>query len=150
MTDLQKAKELLIHSDSTCVLQKGEKTYTSKQRGVRPLVEWLEANEDLKGFSAADKVVGRGAAFLYVLLNIKAVYAHVISHAALEVLQAQDILVEYDTAVENIINRKGDGICPFEAAVLGIANVNEAYRAIRQKMQEMGMRKKENTNEDQC
>ena len=139
MTDLQKAKELLIHSDSTCVLQKGEKTYASKQRGVRPLVEWVEANEDLKGFSAADKVVGRGAAFLYVLLNIKAVYAHVISHAALEVFQAQDILVEYDTAVENIINRRGDGICPFEAAVFGIDNVNEAYRAIKQKMQEMGI-----------
>ncbi len=139
MTDLAKAKKILTDSDYTCVLCKDKKTHTSTQRGVRPLVEWLESDEDFAGFSAADKVVGRGAAFLYVLLGVRSVYAHVISHAALEVLQAQDILVEYDTAVENIINRRGDGICPFEAAVLGITDANEAYIAIKQKMKEMGI-----------
>ncbi len=139
MTDLQKAKELLSGSDYTCVLKKGESTYTSTQRGVRPLVEWLESGEDFAVFSAADKVVGRGAAFLYVLLGVSAVYANVISHAALEVLQAYHITVEYNTAVENIINRRGDGICPFEAAVLGITNADEAYIAIKQKMHEMGL-----------
>jgi len=103
------------------------------------LVEWLESNKDLTGFSAADRVVGRGAAFLYVLLGVKAVYAHVISHAALEVLTAHNIAIEYDIAVEHIINRQGNGICPFEAAVFGIINAQEAYGAIKQKMQEMGM-----------
>lgn len=137
MTDLQKAKKLLTHSDCTCVLCKNDKVYTSTQRGVRPLVEWLESDENFALWSAADKVVGRGAAFLYVLLGVKAVYAHIISHAALEVLQAKDILVEYDTAVEHIINRQGDGICPFEEAVLSITDASEAYTAIKQKMHKM-------------
>ncbi len=137
MTDLEKAKGRLTHSDYTCVLQKGEIVLASVQRGVRPLVEWFESGERFDGFSAADKVVGRGAAFLYVLLGVRAVYAHVISHAALEVLTDQNISVEYDTVVENIINRKGDGICPFEAAVLDITDPNQAYRAICAKMNEM-------------
>ena len=139
MTDLQKAKQLLTESDYTCVLCQDEKTRTSTQRGVRPLVEWLESDEDFAGFSAADKVVGRGAAFLYVLLGVRAVYAHIISHAALEVLHAQNVFVEYDTVVEHIINRKGDGICPFEAAVLDITDADKAYIAIKQKMREMGI-----------
>ncbi len=139
MTDLQKAKRLLTKGDYTCVLQKDEKVLTSTQRGVRPLVEWFESKEDCLGWSAADKVVGRGAAFLYVLLGVRAVYAHVISRAALEVLTAQNISVEYGTLVENIINRKGDGICPFEKAVLGITDADKAYHAIRQKMQQMGI-----------
>lgn len=139
MIDLEKAKKILTENGYTCVLCKKEKSYTSIQRGVRPLVEWLESSNDLTGFSAADRVVGRGAAFLYVLLGVKAVYAHVISNAALEVLTAHNIAVEYDAAVENIINRQGNGICPFEGAVLGIINAQEAYVAIRQKMQEMGM-----------
>lgn len=139
MTDLQKAKELLTEGAYTCVLCKAEKTHTSMDRGVRPLMEWLESTVNFEGFSAADKVVGRGAAFLYVLLGVQAVYAHVISYSALEVLNAKNISVEYDTAVENIINRKGDGICPFEAAVLNIIDADEAYCAIRKKMREMGI-----------
>lgn len=139
MTDLERAKQLLTENTYTCVICKGEKTHTSTQKGVSPLVEWLESGEIFKGFSAADRVVGRGAAFLYVLLGVDAVYAHVISHAAMEVLQAQDILVQYDTAVEHIINRKGDGICPFEETVMNITAADEAYVAIKQKMQEMGI-----------
>ncbi len=140
MTDLQKAKQLLGEGNYTCVLCRGEKILTSTLRGVRPLVEWYELNgENHAGWAAADRVVGRGAAFLYVLLGMKAVYAHVISRAALEVLQAQGIWVEYQTVTEHIVNRKGDGLCPFEAAVLEITDPFDAYRAIRCKMEEMGL-----------
>ena len=139
MINLDKAKKILAAESYTCVLCKDEKTYTSMQRGVSPLVEWLESGENFKDFSAADKVVGRGAAFLYVLLGVRAVYACIISRAALDVLHTQGISVEYGTAVEKIINRKGDGICPFEEAVLNITDANEAYIAIKQKMREMGL-----------
>ena len=139
MINLEKAKKILVESDYTCVLCKGEKTYTSTHRGVRPLIEWFESDKIFEGFSAADKVVGRGAAFLYVLLGVNAVYSHVISYAALEVLREHNITVEYNTAVENIINRQGDGICPFEKTVLNITDANKAYMAIKQKMYEMGI-----------
>ena len=139
MIDLEKAKMLLLKGDYTCVLCCSEEIHTSTQRGVRPLVEWLESDENFVSWSAADKVVGRGAAFLYVLLGVRAVYANVISRVALEVLQTHQIAVEYTATVENIINRKGDGICPFEEAVLNVSEANEAYVAIKQKMREMGI-----------
>jgi len=52
-------------------------------------------------------------------------------------LEAHAISVQYDTLVPNIINRAGDGICPFEAAVMDITDPQGAFTAILQKMAEM-------------
>ena len=54
-------------------------------------------------------------------------------------LQKNGIYAEYGTLADNIINRKGDGICPFEAAVLEINDTDAAYEAIRAKMREMNI-----------
>ena len=137
MNELKKAKELLSTNEYTCVLCHGEKFYTSTQRGVKPLVDWLSSKTELRGFSAADKVVGKGAAFLYALLGVRAVYANVISRPALAVLLTHGIDTQYDTLAENIINRKGDGICPIESAVLEINEPREAYEAIIKKLSEL-------------
>lgn len=136
---LSRAKEILEAGDFTCVLTGGGAVYTSELRGVRPLVQFLESGTDMNGFSAADKVVGRATAYLYVLLGVSAVYARIISQPAVAVLRDHGIRVEYEKIVPNIINRRGDGICPFEAAVMEISEPNEAYRAILRKMQEMNI-----------
>ena len=62
-----------------------------------------------------------------------------LSEPAEEVLKAHGIYVQYETLVPNIINRRGDGICPFEAAVMGIDDPEKAYDAILQKMHEMNI-----------
>lgn len=139
MNDTYYAKEKLLSEGYTCVLCSGSTVHTSTLRGVKPLVQWLESGTDMKGFCAADKVVGKATAFLYVLLGVQAVYAHVISKSALTVLKESSIEVQYGTLVENIINRKGDGICPFEETVLEIHNAAEAYPAILRKMKEMNI-----------
>lgn len=139
MSDLERAKAVLTSDSYTCALCREASTYTSFERGVKPLVAWLESGIDLHGFSAADKVVGKGAAFLYVLLGIKALYACVISMPALALLQQYGISVEYGTKTPHIINRKGDGICPFEEAVMDIDDAEIAYRAIRRKMVDMNI-----------
>ncbi len=139
MTDLEKAKGILFTAEYTCVLCHGDIIYTSTHRGVKPLVQWLEQENDVQGFSAADKVVGKATAYLYVLLGVKTVYTHVISSCALEVLKENGIIVEYASLVENIINRKGDGICPFEEAVMEAQEPQEAYRIILHRMEEMGI-----------
>ncbi len=139
MTDLENAKQLLLEKDFTCVLCRDQDIRTSRFRGVKPLVSWYAGQEDAAGFCAADKVVGKATAFLYVLLGAKAVYAGVISHSALQVLTDHHIAAEYDLLVENIINRKGDGICPFEEAVLDIQEPQEAYAAIRRKMEALNI-----------
>ena len=137
--DLEMAKTELDAGEYTCELVLGESIYTSTFRGVRPLVSWYESGLELCEYSAADKVVGRATAFLYVMLGVKAVYARVMSRGALEVLQKNGIYAEYGTLADNIINRKGDGICPFEAAVLEINDTDAAYEAIRAKMREMNI-----------
>lgn len=137
--ELEKAEKMLLEEGYTCVLCHGDKVYTSTLRGVKPLVRWVEAKTDMTGFSAADKVVGRATAYLYVLLGIRELYARVISKAALEVLDKAGIPVRYETLAEYIVNRKGDGVCPFELAVMGIDAPDRAYVAIRQKMREMGI-----------
>lgn len=137
MTDLENARHILKAGNYTCVLCKDTHVLTSLERGVKPLVAWLEANVAQDGYSAADKVVGKGAAFLYVKLGVRAVFAGVISTAALLLLQRHGIPVEYDREVDYIVNRKGDGRCPFELAVADIDEVELAYLAIRAKMREM-------------
>lgn len=139
MSDLEKSKQLLLSGGYTCVLCKNDLIYTSFERGVKPLVAWLESNKDLRTFSASDKVIGKGAAFLYVMLGVCAVYAKVISTPALNLLKKHGILVEYDTEVGSITNRKGDGMCPFELTVLHIEDTEAAYKAIRNKMKEMNI-----------
>lgn len=135
--DLEKAKAELFDNNYTCVLCRGESVHTSRLRGVKPLVTWYVGETDFTGFSAADKVVGKATAFLYVLLGVRAVYAAVISRSALQVLTSSGIDAEYGSLVENIINRTGDGICPFEEAVLNIDDANDAYAAVREKMEAM-------------
>ena len=139
MSDLIKAKELLSSGGYTCVLRKGNEIYTSVLRGVKPLVKWHADGVNLNDFSAADKVVGKATAFLYALLGVKEVFAKVMSVSAKAVLEEQGIKAQYESLVPNIINRQGDGICPFEEAVLSAENKNEAYEIIRNKMQEMGI-----------
>ena len=135
MHDLERAKSLLQNGGYTCVLCKGEAVHTSFHRGVRPLLELLET--DVSGFYAADKVVGKATALLYSLLNVKAVHAQVISSAALQVLQDSPVAVSWDTQVEYIKNRTGDGRCPMEQATEGIDDPQEALVAIQEKLKEL-------------
>lgn len=137
--DLALAREHLLAGEFTCVIRKGQTEYTTRERGVKPLVRWLTEGTDLRGFSAADKVVGKATAYLYCLLGVKAVYAHVMSVSAARVLEENGISVTQGRLVENIINRQGTGICPFEAAVWEIHTPQEALTAIRAKMAEMNI-----------
>ena len=139
LKDAVAARETLESGGYTCVLKRGEATYTSVCRGVRPLVQWLESGMNLADFCAADKVVGKATAYLYCLLGVRSVYAQVMSRSACDVLQRFGIIVSYGHLVENIINRKGDGICPFEAAVLEIHDPQDARTAILNKMKEMNI-----------
>ena len=136
-TDLNKARSILETGDYTCVICRGENTYTATERGVKPLLNWLDNGLDLTDYSAADRVVGRATAFLYCLLGVKEVYARVMSHPAAEVLKAAGIAAEAGQLVEGIINRRGTGPCPFEAAVLDIQDPQEALAAIRRKMEQI-------------
>ena len=139
--NLQNARNLLKSGDYTCVVCRNDLVYTASQRGVAPLLHWLDSDLDLSGFSAADRVVGRGAAFLYCLLGVKEVYSKVMSRPAEQVLRAHGIHAETETFVDGIINRNGTGPCPFEAAVMDITDPVEALTAIRNKRRQLQEKK---------
>lgn len=129
------ARETMEAGGYTCVLTDGTTFFTSTHRGVKPLVQFLEMRNTPENLYASDKVVGRATAYLYVLLKIQALYAKVISAPAMAVLREHGIAVSYESLVPNIINRNGDGICPFEEAVMGIGDPETAHAAILKKME---------------
>ena len=137
--DLEKAKRLLDSSAYTCVLIKGNEILTSSKRGVSPLLEWLDSGNSFDGFSAADKVVGKAAAYLYISLGIKNLYTKVISNGALEVLSSHTVEVFYDEAVDRIRNRNNTGFCPMELCVDDINTADDALTAIRNKLSEFSL-----------
>ncbi len=139
MTDLEKAKALLHSAGYTAVLCHGERAIYFTARGIKPLVSLYQSGEDVRVFSAADKVVGKGAAFMYLLLGMRRVYAAVISRPALALLLNNGVTVDYDTLAENIRNRQGDGLCPFEAAVLEVSDKTQAYAIIQRTMKQLGI-----------
>lgn len=129
--DVQKAKVYLSGGNYTCVLCKGNQVFTSNHRGVKPLLDFLNSNQDFSSFSAADKVVGKATAFLYCLLGIKALYAQVLSAPAKEVLTEHGILISYGTLVPGIRNRENTGPCPMEYATRDCLTPEQALTAIQ-------------------
>ena len=131
MKDLENAREALAAESCTCVLCKGDVYYKSTRRGVAPLMGWLEEGLDVRGFSAADKVVGKATAFLYCLLGVSAVHANVVSEAAAKVLEENNIPLSWEQKVPAIQNRTGDGLCPMELATRDVTDPADAPAAIR-------------------
>lgn len=134
---LEQAKSLLKEQNLTCAIVGNTTNYTSTQRGVAPLLACYHQKLAEPHCSAADKVVGRAAAFLYQLLEVDAVYAEIISRPALKVLENAGIQTEYGQLVDAIINRTGTGFCPMESAVLKINDPHEALIAIEETLKKL-------------
>ena len=126
------SKKLLLSGGYTCVLYNGKDEIVSSARGVSFLLGLYESGQSFCEYVSADKVVGKGAALLYVLLGIKEIYASVISISALDVLKHHGIKCSYGTLVDHIINRRGDGICPIENATMGVKNPLDAPTVIKE------------------
>ena len=131
---IEKAKKLLENGGYTCVLSDGETVWTHSERGVVPLLSYVREGRRLPAFCAADKVVGRAAAFLYVQMEIGGLYAEVLSEPAKEILDRYGIPTEYGILTEAIRNRAGDGFCPMETATREIQDPIEAICAIEAKL----------------
>ena len=132
-SDLTRAIEILLTNGYTCVACRGADVFSSREKGVKPLLGWLDSGINLTGFSAADTVVGHAAAFLYITLGVSALYCGVLSRGALELLERRGITVRYGTLTKEIINRAGTGPCPFEEAVREDTTPEAAVESIRAK-----------------
>lgn len=128
---MKQAKELLQNGNYTCVLCKDDVVYTSTLTGIAPMVQFLSLEIDLRGFHAADRIVGKAAALLFVLAGVDCVYAPVMSRDAVNVFSLHHISCEYEQLTEQIINRAGTGPCPMEEAVSGIEDPQQAFESVK-------------------
>lgn len=136
MDDLKRAQSLL-NDDVTLILVKGDKVIKSNKKGVAPLLELIEKNEDVSGFSCADKVVGRGASFLYAILGVSKVYARVLSMGAKAVFENHGVYYEYLNLVPFIENRNKTGVCPMEKVTENATDKYDALNKIKLKQKEL-------------
>lgn len=135
--DLENCKAILENENLTCVVKQGDKVLKTTDRGIKPFVQWIESGENLHGAAAADKVVGKAAAFLMEKAGISAVYAAVLSEPAEDVLKKAGIMYTYAHLVPRIQNRAGDGLCPMESAVMDVDNSDTAFSALKNKLKNL-------------
>lgn len=116
MKDIETAKKLLLEENLTIVLvRKGEVLYKSKERGIKPLyTAFTTMKNEMQGCSAADKVVGKSAAWLYARAGIKELYCNVIAEKGAELLKKKEIKLNSNIMVEHIKNRQKNDMCPVE------------------------------------
>jgi hypothetical protein len=128
---MEKARALLEDGSlGNCVLYKNGTIHASRGKGISPMLEFLAAGIDMKGFSAADTVAGKALALLFVFAGIQHVYAGIISSGAVEIFDKYNVRCVYGMLTEQIKNRTGTDICPMERAVEGIDEPEEAVRVI--------------------
>lgn len=81
----------------------------------------------LSEYSVADKIVGKAAALLFIKMKVSSVYGSVMSEKARDIFLHYNIPFFYKTLTKEIINRRGDDLCPMEKAVENVNDPEKAY-----------------------
>ena len=138
--DLDLARALLIaNKEATLVAVRGDEIYTCTERGVKPLLKWVLDHKSLRGFSVADKVVGKAPALLYAILGPEAVFSPVMSWTGRAVLLAAGIFVSHDVLVPHISNRAKSGQCPMDESVTNVWEPYEAVDVLKERARQMAL-----------
>ena len=109
--------------------------FSSRGEGLRPLLEAVEklAHEP-GGYVVADRVVGRAAALLALMLEPSEVHALVMSSGALSLLASRGVRAVARRVVEHIASEGGKP-CPFEQALRDVEEPEEAYRIVKEMLE---------------
>lgn len=136
---LNHAIQLIRNNKASCVVIKnGRIIYSAIGPGVRPLIELYENNPDiLKGGFVVDKVIGKAAAMILTLGGASKAYGLLMSTAAKTYLDEHGIPNDSGRCVEIISNRKGDGMCPMEQAVMDTDDAETAYHLLKETIQRL-------------
>lgn len=111
--------------------------FTSDGKGIFDLLCIAKTEGALKGAYAADKIVGRAAAFLYCICRPEYLYAETLSEGGKKILEESGITFSYGTLTHAIMNHAGTGICPMDDAVKEAFDPQTAYGLILQRANEL-------------
>ena len=135
MTDIENAKKNLNgHSICLCC---GDNLIVDDGRGISPMIRFIKEGRDLAGYSAADIIVGKAAALLFLKAGVKEVYGMVMSERAKELLEKNNVPCTYETLTERIINRIGTDICPMEKTVENIDSPDRAFETLCDRLEQI-------------
>lgn len=123
--------------DAACVISKDTKTWVLHEKGIRPLLQYLEEYGTFQECRIVDRVIGKAAAYLMIYGGAKEVYTNVLSEPAAEVFQQAEIPYSCRELVPYIVNRTKDGRCPMETAVLKVNDPKEAFFILKEKVTNM-------------
>lgn len=139
MNPLIVLKQQLDENQYTCVIgTEDEVLFTSNDRGVKPLLDFFQSDEyKHSNIYIADRIIGKGAAFLLIAMSIKGLYTPIISETAHQLLIQNDVNVVTNEVVPYIKNRTGDGRCPIESAVLDEDNTEKALEKIKKTLENL-------------
>ncbi|MBQ2427241.1 MAG: DUF1893 domain-containing protein [Ruminococcus sp.] len=129
ITEMTYARQMLSIGGYKLVVCAKDSVHVSEESGLASLLS-LVGEDTWIGAAAADKVVGKAAAMLFVLLRVKSLYAEVITETAKAVLEAQGIECVYGTLVERLIDADGK-VCPSELAVENVVDPSDAPAALK-------------------
>ncbi|MBD5130651.1 MAG: DUF1893 domain-containing protein [Ruminococcaceae bacterium] len=135
--DLERAKEAMELNGYTCVITFDSVMFKSNERGVQPLLDWLYSGNKYSGWRLCDKVVGKAAAYLHIILGVREIYAEVISQSAKELLEENNITVNAGEIVPAILNETKDAPHPLETVADGITDINDSVIAIEMALRRM-------------
>lgn len=138
MTDIEIAKENLS-GHSICLCRRGD-IITDDGRGISPMIRFIKEGRDLAGYSAADIIIGKAAALLFLKAGVTEVYGRVMSTSAKVFLEKNNVPCTFETLTERIINRAGTDICPMEKTVENIDSPDTAFEALCQTMERLRTR----------
>ena len=137
---MNKYLKQLEETEANLVVFKDDKViFTSDRRGVSPLIEVIDqiGLDELKNVVTADRIVGKAAVLLNAYMGSKAVYAMVMSTAAVETVDKFGLEYSHRELVDYIVNRDGTGMCPFEQLVRDMKDPHNAFHKIKEKIVEM-------------
>jgi iron complex outermembrane receptor protein len=133
LQDLEIAKNRLKITNATLVIVKDKKIiFESNSKGISDLVKAIEFfKKELFGSSAADIIIGKAAALLFIYARLDSVFAKTMSKSAMLALKNSNIKFEYEKIVPRIMNKEKNDICPFEKLVIDCSSPTQAYEKIK-------------------
>lgn len=131
MSNLDIAKEEFSKDNYSFVIAGEGKIITSKEKGLSPVIDLIESGDDFSEYAVCDKITGRAAAFLYVLLGIEAVHAKKMAKLAVQILDRAEIEYSYDEMIETVLDEDMKEIDPVELSVLRSGSAVQAINDIK-------------------
>ena len=125
----------MISAGLTVLVQKEDKTiFQSTEPMLRPLLLCLRNHRaEMKDASVIDRVVGKAAAYLCILGQVKEVITPLASQSAHQVLQEHHISLKALKTVPQIRNRDNTDQCPMEKLADSCATPEEFLRALEKR-----------------